>query len=423
MNRLTTSPLLPLQPLTPEFDALTDRFVEDMKNDISHFYNLPNNSSLVSELHETVQELQKRTDNFKGIKHFIHIGIGGSSLGTEALIRMFHRYEGSAARHLEFHFFDNIDTDAVQTTLRDLNPAETFVYVVTKSGSTAETLSVFMIVYDWLCQSLDEKAARDRLAFCTDPTVGDLRTLANQWRVPTFSVPKTLGGRFSVLSAIGLFPMHLIGFAPERFLSGAQKAQQLFGQNPKQSQFTLLANAIVAHSDKPITVFMPYSQRLKTLGAWFNQLWAESLGKNGLGRTPMACVGATDQHSVLQLLRDGPKDKITGFIEVLRPDIDLIATNTIAPELKSFSTLNNISLHQLMTAEFQATRQVLQNQGRPTFTLTLEKITPESIGHLLFDLELLTAITGYLLGINPFDQPGVEEGKVLAGEYLRDRQL
>ena len=166
-----------------------------------------------------------------------------------------------------------------------------------------------------------------------------------------------------------------------------------------------------------MTVLMPYSQNLKVFSAWFTQLWAESLGKAGKGLTPVPAVGATDQHSILQLLKEGPQDKVIGFIEVRGfQNVPEIRWN--GPDLPAFRELAGITMNQLMDAEFNATRQALSNSQRPLFTITLPRLNAQTLGQLFFVFETLTAIAGYGLGIDPFDQPGVEEGKKLTRERI-----
>ncbi|HRK01735.1 MAG TPA: glucose-6-phosphate isomerase, partial [Oligoflexia bacterium] len=236
---------------------------------------------------------------------------------------------------------------------------------------------------------------------------------------PTFEIPPNLGGRYSVLSAVGLFPAMVAGLDYHPFLTGAQEVVSHFEDqvNAKVVPDALeLAARLVQFYKKDgrnITVLMPYSQKLKTFSAWFVQLWAEGLGKNGLGITPVAATGPTDQHSLLQILRDGPNDKTVGFIEVLGFQ-NLTELKWTGVTGGTFDLVSGITLNQLMDAELNATRQVLSNQSRPHFSLCIPKLNPTTLGQLFQFLALTTALAGYLLEIDPFDQPGVEEGKVLA---------
>ncbi len=391
------------------------RFFSDIKDDRSSFFDLPVNSTWGQEIKETQGQLAK---NLPRITAFLHIGIGGSGLGPQTIIDAI-----GADDAPDFYFIDNIDPDAIARTLSRINPETTLVYAVTKSGTTFETVAALCIVYEWFRAKLGESDARKHLVFCTDPVQGDLRKLASAWNIPTFQIPKNLGGRFSVLSSVGLFPAMVAGVNCDELLRGAaeQRSYMLSAWNKEEIPLIAdLASRILGHynAQRPLTVLMPYSQKLKTFAAWFTQLWAESLGKDGKGLTPIQAVGATDQHSILQLLRDGPDDKVLGFLEVQGfQNITEIKWN--GPTLSSFDELNGVTLNQLMESEFMATRQVLSSAGRPQFTITMPKLNAHSLGQLFFFFETLTALTGYILGVNPYDQPGVEEGKVLTRQRIK----
>ena len=302
---------------------------------------------------------------------------------------------------------------------KSLQPSSTLVVVVTKSGGTYETMAQFMVVLQWLGR---ERWASNVVAL-TDPTKGELRAFATKHQIPTLSIAPSIGGRFSVFTPVGLFPMALAGLSVTEFLQGASQAADAITKTPlDRNPLFILGHCFIRHFDqRPIHVCMPYSTRLRLIGDWWVQLWGESLGKDGKGFTPVAAVGAIDQHSVLQLLRDGPDDKITFFISVERvpdgvtiPKLDLKAVD-LPP---SFSQLQGHSLHELLQTEYRATAQVLTRRGRPHFSIQINEISERSIGALLFAFSTLTAMTGTLWGINPFDQPGVEEGKVYLREFL-----
>jgi glucose-6-phosphate isomerase len=287
-----------------------------------------------------------------------------------------------------------------------------------------ETVSQFIFIYNWLSKKLDSsERAKKHFVFCTDPNKGDLKELANLWNIPCFEIPENLGGRFSVLSAVGLFPALMSGINPFKLLDGANLVREDFLNSCNEGKIhklIILANELITHYQKfnrKITVFMPYSQKLKTLSLWFTQLWAESLGKNNIGLTPLPAVGPTDQHSILQLLCDGPDDKVIGLIKI-EDFNNVLDLNWNGPKLNTFELLNGITLNQLLDSEEYATKQVLLNKGRPVFEIMLPRLNEITLGELLFSLELLTAITGYLLKINPYDQPAVEEGKILTKKRI-----
>lgn len=392
-----------------------ERFSADMAADRSHFFHLPEKSQWAGEIQSLQPVLAKRIPEFDT---FLHLGIGGSSLGPETLVRAL-----GSPKAPTFHFLDNIDPDALTATLDSCDPETTLAYVVTKSGGTFETLAAFMVVYQWMEKKLGKDRARNHLVFCTDPEKGDLKKLADNWGIPTFHIPPNLGGRFSVLSGVGLFPAMVAGIDSGALLKGAADYRKHVlgelaeGRVPAAVELAYRLTDGYLQDKRPITVLMPYSQRLKTFSAWFTQLWAESLGKDGKGFTPVPALGATDQHSILQLLRDGPQDKIVGFLEVAGFDKvqDLKWTG---PDLPSLNGISGVTMNQLMDAELNATREVLTNAKKPHFTIEVSRLNANTLGQLLFMTQLTTAMAGYALGVDPFDQPGVEEGKKLTRERI-----
>jgi glucose-6-phosphate isomerase len=403
----------------PQKDAIwpaLQSFVRDMDADKSSFFHLTEKSSWTTEIEKHQAVLAKRLPE---VDTFLHLGIGGSSLGAETIVRAL----GSATAPT-FHFLDNIDPDYIWNVLEQTSPEKALVYVVTKSGTTMETLAQFAFIYQWLEKGIGAERAKQHLVFCTDPEKGGLRQLGREWNIPTFEIPPNLGGRFSALSAVGLFPALVAGIDCKALLKGAAEYRAHFleqinaGQVPAAAD---LAYRLIEHQrqhGRNITVLMPYSQRLKPLSAWFTQLWAESLGKQMKGLTPVPSTGATDQHSILQLLRDGPQDKVVGFVEISGFN-HVIELKWNGPRIDALEAVTGITLNQLMDAEFNATRQVMTNNQRPNFTIVLPRLSSHTLGQLLYFLEVLTGVAGYYLGIDPFDQPGVEEGKKLTQERIR----
>jgi glucose-6-phosphate isomerase len=392
-----------------------DRFLKDMDDGRSSFFHHPEKSGWKHEIDRLQPVLASRVPS---VDTFLHLGIGGSSLGAETIVRALAGPNAPA-----FHFLDNIDPDHLWNTLEQVSPAKTVVFAVTKSGTTMETLAQLIFITQWLEKHLGTEEARKRLVFCTDPEKGSLRELAKLWNIPTFDIPPKLGGRFTALCAVGLFPAMVAGIDCSALLKGAAEYRAHFLAQIEKSQLPAvvdLAYRLVKHYEtnkRNITVVMPYSQKLRTFSAWFTQLWAESLGKKGLGMTPVPAVGATDQHSILQMLRDGPQDKVVGFVEVsgFQHVIDL---KWSGPRLNDLEAVTDITLNQLMDSELNATRQVLKNNQRPNFTIALPRLNANTLGQLFFLTEVLTALAGYYLDINPFDQPGVEEGKKLTKERI-----
>jgi glucose-6-phosphate isomerase len=369
---------------------------------------------------EKIQNLANQTQmgaTGKNIRHFVLLGTGGSSLGGEALLRALKPILQSP----QFHFMDNNDPQWFHWLLESLKPEETLFFVVSKSGKTPETISQFLASKEWAKKALGEKWKK-HFVFCSDPKSGDLRTLANKWEIPCLDIPSPVGGRFSVFTPVGLFPAAFAGLKIEKFLEGARSIlaaeKQPFHQNPCAKMAISLANHAKQY---PITVIMPYSTQLSSFSRWFCQLWAESLGKNSKGLTPYPAVGTTDQHSQMQLYMEGPKDKCILFVHSRIRSQDIIYPLPLeAKDLPSFAELEDVSMGTLFEAEFQATRDAITKNGIPNLTLELDTIDEYSIGALMYYCEWATAIAGAALKINPFDQPGVEQAKILTKQYLRE---
>lgn len=343
------------------------------------------------------------------------LGIGGSSLGAKALFTAlchpFHNLLPKDKRPGMRTFFpDNSDGTTFARLLEIVDPTKAAITAITKSGGTAETWAQLL----WLQDKLGVEAMRRQMVAVTDPTKGALRSVAAEkgWR--TLPVPPNIGGRFSVFTAVGLLPSAGAGIDIDALLAGASAmvkrcaSDDLFA-NPAY----LLATALVAFDQqkgRPLHVLMPYCDALRETGDWFVQLWAESLGKGNKGPTPLRAVGATDQHSLLQLLMEGPHDKVTIFVAIEEPRVGLPIPNGFEdqPDVKY---LNGISFHRLLSAEQQATAAALAKAGRPSITITLPRLDAGTMGELMMLLEIATGIGGPLYGIDPYDQPGVEAGK------------
>jgi glucose-6-phosphate isomerase len=255
---------------------------------------------------------------------------------------------------------------------------------------------------------------------CTDPVKGDLRALAQRWKLDCLEVPPAVGGRFTVLTPVGLFPAAFAGIPLEDFLAGASSVaaweRKNWSENPCAQVGLSLAKAA---RERPITVLMPYSSQLSAFSRWFCQLWAESLGKNGLGITPYPAVGATDQHSQMQLYMEGPKDKCIVFMHLKNTAAQMpLPFPSEVSDLPSFALLKGRSVGALLDAEFRATRDALTHAGIPNCTLEVDKLDAFSLGALFYFWEMATAVAGATLGVNPFDQPGVEAAKILTKKYL-----
>lgn len=353
------------------------------------------------------------------------VGIGGSALGAWALdcgLRGPHPVQPAfSARNPRLVILDNVDPAFTAAALNSMSPEKTFTVVVAKSGSTAETVATFLIVRDWMGRK-PGRQARNRITAVTTAGAGDLNALAQAEGYPQFAIPKNVGGRFSVLSPVGLLPAALIGLDIRGILKGAAAVTEDCWQPDLETNLALRAALfhylVWTLKHKSIQVAFPYSNQLWGAAFWFRQLWAESLGKAKsrqgaeihAGQTPVAALGATDQHSQVQLYAEGPNDKVFTFWAV-----EEFAGPGKIPEaglnLEAFDYLGGQTLAQLIDVERRSTAAALVEAGRPNCTFTLQKVDPEHLGAFLQLMEFQTAFMGELLDINAFDQEGVELGK------------
>jgi glucose-6-phosphate isomerase len=361
--------------------------------------------------------------------HVLVLGIGGSALGTKALLNALRRPAWNELDDEARDFFprltvvENVDPTSVDAALRRIDPRRVLVNVISKSGGTAETMAQYLVVRQWLEDALGGAATR-HVVFTTDPARGALRELAGREGIATLEVPTDVGGRFSVLSPVGLLPAALVGIDINQLLAGARQAIETaeadeLVRNPA-ALYAALHWAADADLQARIDVLMPYTDRLRELAEWYRQLWAESLGKRmsrggevvHRGPTPVGAVGATDQHSQVQLFMEGPYDKVITFAVVDDLGIDL--TIPARPDLPAdLAYLAGHSLGDLLQAEYEATAAALAQMGRMSCTLRLPDLSPATLGEAIMFFQVATGYAGVWYGVDPFDQPGVELGKKL----------
>ena len=343
------------------------------------------------------------------------LGIGGSALPARGL------YEALAPEGKTLHFLDHTDPLPVRKLLSRLDPKKTLVLAVSKSGGTVETAALLLVFRRWLEDALGQ-GWRRHLAVVTDPQKGALRAYAQAEGLAAFDVPPDVGGRFSALTPVGTLPLALAGADVKALLAGARRANERALATAAQSALMLFL--LERYRQKRVHVFMPYGRRLLGVAHWFAQLHAESLGKAKdkkgsrvhTGPTPLPALGPSDQHSLLQLFREGPFDKAVVFLRMREPGEDLALPEV--PGLEDFRYLFNKSLFALQEAEAEGTRLALREAGRPSFTLWIERADETSLGELYQFLMWQTAFLGELYGINAFDQPGVELAKTYAYALL-----
>ncbi|HZA50725.1 MAG TPA: glucose-6-phosphate isomerase [Myxococcaceae bacterium] len=385
------------------------------------FFDLPRDRAAAEAAAALARELSEEHENL------LVLGIGGSSLGAKALFTalchpLHNLLDAKGRRGMRLFFPDNADPATFAGLLEVLDLDRTAAAAITKSGGTAETWSQLLVLREkWLSRG-GEAALRRHLVAVTDPEKGALRAVARAagWR--TLPVPPLVGGRFSVLTAVGLLPAAAAGIDIHELLAGAAEMaarceSDELTKNPAYLAASILYLADTARGRK-IHVFMPYADALRETSDWFVQLWAESLGKTPrIGPTPLRAVGATDQHSLVQLLMEGPQDKLTVFVRIERPRADLPLPAGWADQ-GDVSYLSGHTMHELLNVEHQATAAALAAAGRPSITVRLPALTPRAMGELLMLWEIATAFAGGLYGVSPFDQPGVEAGKRFIGGLL-----
>lgn len=366
------------------------------------------------------------------IDTMVVLGIGGSSLGPRALYSALARpldplrarSPGMPRRVL---FPDNVDPVTMRAVLEVCDPARTVWNVVTKSGGTAETAAQLLVVEDWLTGKLGAERAARHIVATTDPAKGALRktAAARGWR--TFDIPHSVGGRFSVLSPVGLLPAAVAGLDVVGLLDGARRMRDRAIVRDVRHNPALMLAALLhwhhAERGRPIVVLMPYVDGLYDTADWFRQLWAESLGKERstdgrtveTGPTPVAARGATDQHSQLQLYAEGPRDKVVLFLSARERGAELtIPASELAASQPEYAYLAGRGMGELLDAELRGTMGSLLRRHRPVGLLQVPRVDAAAIGELLMLLEAATAFAGPLYGVDPYDQPGVEEAKRLA---------
>ena len=393
----------------------------------SNSFTQDSNTELINEFHQTVTSdhigflsylddveltdvAKKIHDKFKHKKHFVQIGIGGSALGPQMLISSLQKNA-----QCSFTFLDNTDSDYLHRELNKISLKDSIFYVVSKSGGTAETIAAFIIVYN-LLQEQGITNFSDYFVFCTDPTSGQLREFVNQNNFDALEVPSNIGGRFSVLTNVGLLPAIFAGIDIDELLTEAKNYKNSLVEN--LTNLSQTGDTILDLYSKGInqTVMMPYSSILKDFSFWFTQLWAESLGKKNIGITPIPAYGATDQHSQMQLFMEGPNNKFLFLINVSNKSKDFSLNSDLS--LESAIKLKDYSLNQLLNAQFHGTVDALKEMKRNLATIEIEEVNNKTLAKLIIYFECLTVYVGLGLKINPFDQPGVELGKKLAYKHL-----
>jgi len=350
------------------------------------------------------------------------LGTGGSSLGGQTLYALADRGFGPPRGAPRLHFVDNIDPDSLDALIAGLEPGRTGIVAISKSGSTAETLAQVLVLLPQMEKAVGRAGLAGHMAVITEPKPSPLRALAEQFGLPCLDHDPDIGGRYSVLSNTGLLPALIAGLDAEALREGAAEAlaatlDAKTAADAPPAAGAALAVGLLGERRVTQSVLMPYADRLARFALWYRQLWAESLGKDGTGTTPINALGAVDQHSQLQLYLDGPADKL--FTLVL---LEMVGQGPrVDPALASapaLAYLRGRTLGDLLDAMARATAETLARNGRPVRLIKLARLDERALGGLLMHFMLETVIAADLLGVNPFDQPAVEQSKALARSHL-----
>lgn len=372
------------------------------------YYNLPK---------QNIDEILDFVDSFdKNIENIMVLGIGGSSLGAKAIFEFLKPMEKPKR---ELFFFESTDPLNIEYLLKQVDIDKTHFLVISKSGGTVETISILKYIFS-------QKSNKENFTFITD-TGSNLDKFAQDLGSKVFYLPANVGGRFSVLSVVGLLPLALCGVDIKSLLEGANEVSDSFFNN-KEINSTLLDKAIFYaknHEKYSINSIFAYSESLKYFTEWFVQLWGESLGKKqrdsicNIGLTPIGLIGPKDQHSFLQLIMEGKRDKTVTFIKLKEFNTKLNIPAITLPHLEALDILNNISFHDLINMQCDSIIEALLNEKEiPVDKIEILAVDAKSIGGLMYYYELLTSLVGQLLGVDTYNQPGVEAGKIILKEKL-----
>ncbi len=377
------------------------------------FYDEISNIGMVNDIKSMAEKLFS-----KDIKTLYVLGMGGSSLGAiflkEAMSGMQEGIGFKNGSGINVIFSENIDPVFIKNNLDNIDINKTIFCFVTKSGDTIEVVAQFFIVKELLEKTV--KDYRENLIFITDKKSGFLRKYADENGIAVLDIAKNVGGRYSIITAGTLFPAYIYGLDIEKFLHGALTYRDnilnkgVFENNPV---YVMAAVIFLFYTKKNRNILVPfvYSDYLREFSRWFRQLFAESLGKDLISPTPVPAVGATDQHSQLQLYMQGPQDKLIAFLCVKDMGSDFSVNSR---GFKEFDYLDGKRLSDILMNELKGVELALAINKRPSFRITIDKIDEYVMGELSFMCMEAVAVLGMLLKINPFDQPGVEKGKKFA---------
>lgn len=384
------------------------------------FLQLPSARDDLDSLAPIAQSFQHRFDDV------LILGTGGSSLGSRALYEMADRETDNLRRAPKLHIITNVDPFVWDRLIRRLDYRTTGIVVISKSGGTTETMMQFLSLLPVVLEQIDAADLAKHITLITEPGDSPMRRLGKKYGLPVLDHDPKVGGRYSVLSVVGMLPTLIAGLDAVETREGAQRVlQQAFDNIDNPAACPAAVGAAVSvglQTDRNIaaTVMLAYSDRLGSLARWYRQLWAESLGKDGQGTTPVYATGPVDQHSQLQLWLDGPADKM--FTVMGGPnDLGGAGIDQTLTDDPRLDYLSGRTMGDLMDASRRATAETLARRGRPVRRIDLSRIDEGSMGALMMHFMLETVLAADLMEVDPFDQPAVEDGKVLIRKFLTER--
>ncbi|MEG1394882.1 MAG: glucose-6-phosphate isomerase [Clostridia bacterium] len=385
-----------------------------------------NQDEVVEEILATASEVRRKFDNF------VVLGIGGSALGPIAVFQAcchlhYNDLPKRKRKGPKFYVEDNVDPERMMALLDVVDVEKTMFNVITKSGSTSETMTQYLIINNILKEKLGDDA-KNHIIATTSHSAGNLIKIAKAENYKTFYIPDSVGGRFSELCPVGLLPAAILGIDIKGILAGAKFMDEQCASDNIKKNPALMAGALQFMSmekGKNISVMMPYADGLKYIADWYCQLWGESLGKNkdlqgkacSKGQTPVKSLGVTDQHSQVQLYAEGPCDKVITFIGVDKYRSEVVIPNG-CEDYPNVNFLCGHTMNELIDAERKATEYAITKAGKLNHTIMLPVLNEFTLGQLMMFFMLKTAYCGAMLNIDTFNQPGVEEGKNAAYALL-----
>jgi len=395
------------------------KYLEELKSDNKSgklpLFSPDTQSCDIDQIIEVANEIKSH------FQHLIILGTGGSSLCGQTLTG-FNEFERRISKSSpEITYMDNVDPNTFEAFFQSIKADDCCFLVISKSGGTLETMSQFSLCHSFMSEKLGSEKAAKHFYIITDPIKNPLRDAGNELSIKILDHKKDIGGRFSILTNVGLLPAAVAGLDIRKICFGASQIVKSNFDNPQNSES--LQGAVLSYlameNDKNINVYMPYIDSLKNLSSWFRQIWSESLGKDNRGSTPINGIGTLDQHSQLQLYLDGPDDKIYTFV-ILKNERVTQKINSDFLEGSILSYANGKTLSDVIFGSYHGTKEALVAHNRAVRTFELDSLDETILGALVMNLIFETVLTGKIMNIDPFDQPAVEESKIISKKLLSE---